>query len=67
MKKVKSVLITYFYFQIKELSKFWQLWTKDANTCILESYMLILMKKATQGLMNSLPPSKGVWCSGGQG
>lgn len=47
MKKT-SVLITYFYFQIMELWTFWQLWTKDANVCILESYILI--KKAKQGI-----------------
>lgn len=50
MKKVVSVLITYLYFQIKELSKFWQLWTKDANECVLESQMSILMKNAVQGI-----------------
>lgn len=40
----------YPYFQIKELSKFWQLWTKDANECVLESYTLLLMKNAMQGI-----------------
>lgn len=32
-----SVLITYSYFQIMELWKFWQSWTENISVCVLES------------------------------